>query len=92
MSSLPSYRHAASRCPQCSYRLDASTKAHGEKGAPEEGDASVCINCGQVLIYAADLSLRKATAEEIRELMDNAKAWAVIESAQRFIQHRGRIR
>lgn len=89
---FPSYRHTQSICPQCGYKMDASTKVHGEEATPEEGDASVCINCGQVLTYQADLTLRKATADEIRGLMENAEAWAVIEKAQRFIQRRGRFR
>lgn len=80
-----------SRCPQCDYKLDAATKAHGEEAFPEAGDTSVCLNCGQVLKYQADLTLRKATVAEIRELMEQPEAWATIEKAQMFIQQRGRF-
>lgn len=89
---FPSYfPPVESRCPQCGYKLDAATKMHGEEKSPEEDDTSMCLNCGQVLKYQADLSLKKATAEEIRELMEMPEAWATIEKAQMFIRRRGRF-
>jgi hypothetical protein len=91
VSEFPSYRHVESRCPQCNYKIDAATKVHGEEAAPECGDNSVCINCGQVLTYQADLTLRKATAQEISELMDNSEAWATIEKAQVLIRERAKV-
>ena len=92
MSEEPTYfPPIESRCPQCGYKLDAATKAYGEEASPEAGDTSVCLNCGQVLKYQADLTLRKATAAEIRELMDDGDAWRTIEKAQRFIYERGRF-
>jgi transcription elongation factor Elf1 len=85
------YRHVATRCPQCNYKMNAATNVHGGDLIPQKGDTSVCINCGQVLKYEADLTLRKATPLEIRELMQDATVWAVIEKAQRFIQRRGKF-
>jgi DNA-directed RNA polymerase subunit RPC12/RpoP len=86
------YRLPEARCPQCDYKLDAATIAHGEDSAPSPGDCSFCLNCGQVLIYSAELIARKPTAQEIHDLMENAEQWAVIEKAQRFIEKRGRYR
>jgi len=80
-----------SRCPQCGYRLDMAGLLHGEEQKPEEGDASLCLNCGQILTYQADLSLRQATAAEIREWMGDAEGWAAIENSQRLIRQRGRF-
>lgn len=80
-----------SRCPQCNYKLTGATIAQGEDQAPQKGDNSVCLNCGQVLTYTDGTLLRKATAEEIRELMKEPEAWAVIEKAQMFIRRRGRF-
>lgn len=86
------FRLIESRCPQCNYKLDAATVANGDDRMPDPGDHSVCINCGQVLKYEADLRLRKATAAEIREIMEEApEAWATIEKAQMFIHARGRF-
>jgi NMD protein affecting ribosome stability and mRNA decay len=78
-----------SLCPQCDYQLTAATIAHGDEALPEKGDASVCLNCGQLLIYESDLTLRRARVEELRELMQDADAWATIEKAQIIIRERG---
>lgn len=72
--------------------MDTSAVAEGEDAIPQEGDTSICMNCGQVLTYRADLTLRKMTATEVSELMNHREAWAVIEKAQMFIRRRGRLR
>lgn len=60
---------------------------------PEDGDFSLCLNCGQVLRYEANQALRKATANDLRELMrETPEGWAQIEKAQIFIARRGRFR
>lgn len=93
MSAATSFQHAESRCPQCDYKLDGSTHVQGETPSlPKPGDASICINCGQVLTYEADCRLRKATVKDIGALMsENPEGWAVIEKAQLFIRQRGRF-
>lgn len=94
MSTMPSFHHAESRCPQCNYKLDGSTHVQpGEKPTlPQPGDNSVCINCGQVLTYEEDCRLRKATVRDIGELMtENPEGWAVIEKVQMFVRQRGRF-
>jgi hypothetical protein len=93
VSAAQSFRHTESRCPQCDYRLDGSTHVQGQNpGPPEEGDVSICINCGQVLIYDAEVRLRKATVRDIGDLMSgNPEGWVVIEKAQMFIRRRGRF-
>jgi hypothetical protein len=80
-----------SRCPACDYRLDSATIFHGEDVLPEPRDFSVCLNCGQILVYRGDLTLRKATRAEISELMDDAEAWREIEKSQWFIAKRGKF-
>jgi len=91
MNAFPTFQHVDSHCP-CGYKLDSSTKIEGkDEGAPEQGDASVCLNCGQILVYQADLTMRKANREDIRELMKLPKCWGMIERAQKFILRRGRF-
>jgi len=80
-----------SRCPQCDYKLTGAMIAHGVDQKPEPGANSVCLNCGQLLTYQADLTLRKITPLELRELMDQPEAWAKIEKAQMFIRRRGKF-
>lgn len=75
-----------SLCPQCRYGMDRTSQACGT------GDFSICINCGLLLVFEADLTLRKPAAEELRELMNDDKAWTVVKLTQRFIYGRGRLR
>lgn len=91
--STTTFRHVETRCPQCDYKMDSSSHVHGgEPSLPKPGDASVCINCGQVLMYEADCRLRKATVKDIGEIMgESPEAWAAIEKAQLFIRLRGRF-
>lgn len=64
-----SVRHGAAPCPKCGHVLNAAA-AVGEVGAvsPEPGDASVCIKCAAVLVYAEGLALRLMTDEEFAGL------------------------
>lgn len=79
-----------SRCPQCNYKLTGASIIYGEDQKPEAGDFSVCLNCGQILVFDADLTLRKMSADKIRELMTDKEAWDTIEQTQMFIRRRGR--
>ena len=91
MSRAKDYRLPESRCPNCDYKLDGATVAHGEDVAPQTGDASACLNCGQLLIYTDGTLLRQATAGEIRDLMQQRESWAMIEKMQAVIAERGRF-
>lgn len=78
-----------STCPQCRYKLNSATNMHGGRKEPDEGCLSVCLNCGQLLIYGADLTLRRCSSSEIAELMKDRDVWRTIELAQDFIRKRG---
>jgi hypothetical protein len=55
-------------CPNCGYVFDAATEAIKAKAKPKPGDVSLCLNCINVGIYNADLSVRSATDAEIADL------------------------
>ena len=63
-------------CPRCNYIMQLADIAHGPKEPPRSGDCSICFNCGQILTFDAALKLRKASADEVRELMADSEAWA----------------
>lgn len=54
-------------CPDCGYVFDRATGKAGGKG-PGEGDFSVCVNCGAVLRFDADLRANQASEHELAEL------------------------
>jgi hypothetical protein len=56
---------------------------------PRAGDPSICLNCGRLLIFNPDSSLREPQASEISELMSDRDSWAKIELFQLAIRRRG---
>lgn len=68
-----SERLPLSHCTQCDAELDGGYDSSGEGSVPKEADISVCINCGNVMVYRADQTLRKMTAKE----------WATLEPDDR---------
>jgi hypothetical protein len=50
------------KCVECGYETD---HASGGKESPEPGDASLCIMCGSLSIFADDLTLRAPTVQEM---------------------------
>jgi hypothetical protein len=58
------------RCPACGARNDGYTKAYGPGNPdPEPGCVSLCAYCMVVGIYTDDLQIRRATPEELKEIM-----------------------
>lgn len=55
-------------CPACGYVMDDATAADGSNVWPEPGDFSLCLRCGEVLVYNGQMTVRRATNAEINEL------------------------
>jgi DNA-directed RNA polymerase subunit RPC12/RpoP len=67
-------------CLRCGHLLDARRKAGSiETELEKAGDASVCSYCGNVAIFAEDLSLREPTAEERAVLDEDAELRLLVE-------------
>ena len=88
---LPSFRNedpAPSACPCCGRKLDGATKTHGErKRGPKAGDLSLCVYCGEMLIFADDSYLREPTDEELVAVM-LSPVWPEVEAMIAFIKQR----
>ncbi len=55
-------KHAASTCPGCGQRLDASTHP-SEDVSPSVGDVTVCLLCGELMEYASIEPCRMARVD-----------------------------
>ena len=58
----------ASRCPECSYEMDAATICDEDAKKvtrPKPGDVSVCIKCGAALEFAENMTLRLLDFESV---------------------------
>ena len=56
------------RCLKCGYRLDTSTDAFSGGESPKGGDVSMCLSCGHIALFNADLTLREPNEQEAREI------------------------
>ena len=64
----------ASKCPACGHPLTRATGIDGGEQAPDPGDYSVCLYCGQLLRFDEDLAVRPATLDEAGDELDE---WAL---------------
>jgi hypothetical protein len=65
----------ASVCPWCDHRLAAASHV-SEPVRPSPGDLSVCISCAQLLVFDAQLKLRKPLDGEIETRLASNPAFA----------------
>lgn len=62
-------------CPGCGITQDAVAQVKGDHGSrPEKGDFTICIDCGMLLIFESDLSVRRLTTQE----------WAALTAVEKF--------
>lgn len=57
-----------SNCTACNYEIDSATSFQDERASPNSGDISICLQCGHLMAFADDLSLRDLTDKEIVEI------------------------
>jgi hypothetical protein len=68
------------QCTACDKPIDAATPVDDAEelaARPSAGDATVCLGCGHIMIYAADLSLRDPTEEEMAEIAGDRRIVAI---------------
>jgi hypothetical protein len=76
----------SSNCPVCGAKHDHATSLAYE-AAPSPGDAALCIQCGNVAVFADDLTLRQPTPAE-QEKLDRDPAVATARAAWKLMQKR----
>jgi hypothetical protein len=57
-----------SHCLDCGEQLDAATHIGGDQHKPDPGDVSICVRCGHIMAFADDLTLRRLTDEEMKQV------------------------
>lgn len=45
-------------CPNCGYGMNACSSAFEEDVEPKEGDITLCLKCGQILLFDDKLKVR----------------------------------
>lgn len=55
-------------CLKCGAAIDAASAPGAPRAEPKDGDASLCMYCGDAMIFRADGSLRPPTPAESAQL------------------------
>lgn len=71
-------------CPTCGYVVDSATHVGDKEISPNDGDLSLCLKCGEILVFNPDLSLRASTLNDLMGLPADTNA--TLERAQTLIR------
>lgn len=77
-------------CPRCGYYMDCHT-AGPDSAPPRPGDASICLNCGELLEYDANLKLIEMS-DALQEQLQKQGDFSTLMKNQLYIAKRGPIR
>lgn len=76
-------------CPTCKYVVDQATCVSDESVREvKEGDYSICLNCGEILVFNADKTQRRAEKDDFMRLMGHPQA-KMLAQIQYYISKRG---
>lgn len=75
-----------SKCTACGYLTDTATCPSDDNAVPEEGAITVCIRCGHMMAYDAELRLRDLTDEEMHEVAGNEDILRIQEARGEFFK------
>jgi len=64
-------------CAACGTVLDGASQVDG-KQAPAMGDLSICVYCGNLSIFQADMSLRDPTVAEFELLRQDERVLEIL--------------
>ena len=88
MSTGPTLPESA--CPTCGYVMNDATPISDPGASASEGDFLVCAQCGQVMRFTDDLTLRTCRPEELddrnRELLLDASAHFALLNAMEHLR------
>lgn len=59
---------AETSCPTCDYAADAATCVDKRDARPRVGDITLCLKCGEILIFDEDMKVRLPLVFELMNL------------------------
>lgn len=74
-------------CPACGELVDGVQAINDEENPlPKPGDVTICIYCGELLIFDEDGKERVPTEEEINDIKQDKANWKLIVAAIEVIK------
>lgn len=61
-------RTAETSCPYCKAKIDSASPARNDESTPDPGDCTMCLYCGEWLVFEDGLTLRIPTDDELVEI------------------------
>jgi hypothetical protein len=77
--SEPYHETPEALCPYCGHLFTHASNVEDD-APPEPDDATICIGCGEALLFTAHLGVRKPTVEETDKLRCDQR----VQAAQRI--------
>ena len=62
-------------CPGCNMKIDRATGITCEQ--PNPGDITICLNCGHIMAFKKDLTIRDLTDEEMHDVAGDPRVIAI---------------
>jgi hypothetical protein len=62
---IKSYRDHPDACPCCGYVVDTATAVGSRVSKPKAGDLTICLRCGEILKFNAELRLEMFPLNEL---------------------------
>ena len=79
-------RHKPLWCDGCGELLTGNAPIDLHRAKPDPGDWSICMHCGNLAIFADDLSLRPLTEAEAREAEADETIMAALRAQKQAIK------
>jgi len=74
---MKTFGTAVQHCPKCDHPFEAATSTTGQR-APQAGDLSVCIECGNLMTFTANRTRRALTEPERQSALANPDVQRVL--------------
>lgn len=87
-------RTPASLCPHCGAMITAASDSGlgpTNRNEPKPGDASMCLECGEFLIFDQELKVRLPNDDEVKALDADPRVQRM-RRARRALERAGRIK
>lgn len=79
--SVPRFVDKKWKCTECSYSMDSATCPRDPTATPDDGDLTICLNCGHLYIRKTDTWV-EPSVDDYLSLPQEIKAY--IEKARRL--------
>lgn len=79
-----------SRCPHCKEKLDGAFEVGSNGRPPAPGSVSLCISCGNWMVFGPDLRLVRPSSKMLAEIKKNRRCQIAYHAVMKVLRNRAR--